>query len=111
MMFKQRLRCLPNDIVDIRIDQTYLERVDHIKFLGVILDEGLTWNHQVSAVITCRISKFVSILYSTSNNFDASSLKLFYLTFIYPTIIYCNSVWRNYCRKQLNSQELALKKS
>ena len=110
MMFKQRLRCLPNDIVVIRIDQTYLERVDHIKFLGVILDEGLTWNHQVSAV-TCRISKFVPILYSTSNNFDASLVKLIYLTLIYPTIIYCNSVWRNYCRKQSTSLELALKKS
>ena len=36
MMFKRRQMCLPNDIVDIRIiDQTYLERVDHIKFLGV----------------------------------------------------------------------------
>ena len=109
MLFKRRQRCLPNDSVDIRIDQTCLERVDHIKFLGVILDEGLTWNHQVSAV-TCKISKFVPILYSTRNNFDASSLKLIYHTLIYPNIIHCNSVWGNCCRKQLTSLELALKK-
>ena len=64
MLFKRRQRYLPNDSVDIRIDQTYLEQVDHINFLGVILDEGLTWNLQVSAV-TCKIYKFVPILYST----------------------------------------------
>ena len=109
MLFKRRQRCLPNESVDISIDQTYLVRVDHIKFLGVILYEGLTWNHQVSAV-TCKISKFVPILYSTRNNFDASSLKLIYHTIIYPKSIYCNTVWGNCCRKQLTSLELALKK-
>ena len=102
MLFKRRQRCLPNDSVDIRNDQTYLERVDHIKFSGVILDEGLISNHQVSAG-TCKISKFVPILYSTRNNFDASSLKLIYHTLIYPNIIYCNSVWGNCCREQLTS--------
>ena len=85
------------------------EKNKRIPSIGVILDEGLTWNHQVSAV-TCKISKFVPILYCTRNNFDASSLKLIYHTLIYPNIIYFNSVWGNCCRKQLSSLELALKK-
>ena len=53
MLFKRRQRCLLNDSVDIRIDQTL--RVDYIKFLRVILDDGLTCNHRVSAV-TCKAS-------------------------------------------------------
>ena len=108
MLFKRRQKYIPNDSVNIRIDQTFLQR-DHVKFLGVILDEGLTWNHQVFAV-TCKIFKFVPILYSTRTNFDASSLKLIYHTLIYPNIIYYNSDWWNCCRKQLTSLELALKK-
>ena len=102
MLFKRRQRCLPNESVDISIDQTYLERVDHNNFLGVILDERLTWNHQISAV-TCKISKFDPILYSTRNIFDASSLKLIHHTLIDPNIIYCNGVWGNCYRKQLTS--------
>ena len=48
---------------------------------------------KLKSAVTCKISIVVPNLYSTRNNFDASSLKWIYHTFIYPNIIYCNSVW------------------
>ena len=46
----------------IKIDNTELERVKKTKFLGIILDQNLTWSEQIS-YISDKISKTIGVMY------------------------------------------------
>ena len=104
MLFKRRGHV--DGHIGVNLD---LNRVDSVKFLGVSLDERLSWCVH-AANIAGRISKFVPILYSVRTNLDLKSMKIIYYELIYPNIMYCNSVWGNCCAIYLSPLELALKK-
>ena len=73
---------------DLYIDDTKLEKVNVTKFLGVYVDEYLTWNAQIQHV--CRnISKNVSILYKAKNKLDRSSLHTLYCSMIFALSYIC----------------------
>ena len=107
MLFKRRGHV--DGHIGVKIDNLDLNRVDSVKFLGVSIDERLSWCVH-AANIAGRISKFVPILYNVRSNLDLKSMKIIYYALIYPNIIYCNSVWGNCCAIYLSPLELALKK-
>ena len=107
MLFKRRGHV--DGHIGVKIDNLDLNRIDSAKFLGVSLDERLSWR-VYAANIAGRISKFVPILYSVRSNVDLKSMKIIYYALIYPNIIHCNSVWGNRCAIYLSPLELALKK-
>ena len=107
MLFKRRGHV--DGHIGVKIDNLDLNRVDSVKFLGVALDERLSWCVH-AANIAGRISKFVPILYNVRSNLDLKSMKIIYYALIYPNIIYCNSVWGNCCAIYLSPLELVLKK-
>ena len=45
-----------------KINNTLIKRVDHIKFLGVLFDENLTWKNHIN-LIKNKISKSLGILH------------------------------------------------
>ena len=106
-------RCRGNindgNTISIKIDNRDLIKVNHVRFLGVTLDESITWNYHISYV-TARISRFIPIIYAIRHNLNASSLKLLYHGIIYPSLTYCSSVWGNGNRTHIKSLEVALKK-
>lgn len=69
-----------------------IERVQETKFLGLIIDESLSWKSQVQHVLR-KISKFVPIFYKIRNSIPESSLQIIYNSLVYPHLTYCNSVW------------------
>ena len=107
MLFKRRGHV--DGHIGVKIDNLELNRVDSVKFLGVSLDERLSW--RVHATNTAgRISKFVPIFYNVRSKLDLKSMKIIYYALIYPNIIYCNCVWGNCCAIYLSPLKLALKK-
>ena len=62
------------------------------KFLGVYIDDHLTWKHNLGYVCK-QIVKSIGITFR-SRFFPSSTTKLtLYDTLIYPHIVYCNSAW------------------
>ena len=69
MIFHPKQKNLPNhQIPNIIIDNQPVERVDSFKFLGVLIDENLTWNKHVNFISnkhsrTCVLSKLKKTCY------------------------------------------------
>ena len=78
-----------------------IERVKDIVFLGVILDENLTWKPHI-AHVSRKISKSIGVIYKSSFCLSPSSLRTLYFSLIYPYLVYCISVWGSTYSSNLN---------
>ena len=78
----------------IKIDDKVINRVNKTKFLGVFIDENLTWKENVK-YITTKLSKSIAIMYRTSVMLNKNSIRLLYCTLFLPYLSYCVEIWRN----------------
>ena len=78
-----------------------IDRVTHTKFLGLVLDENLSWSFHVYS-ISRKIAKSIGILYRARHYLNLDSLKNLYYSFIYSHISYGTLTWgSNYKSKLL----------
>ena len=87
--------------ISIQIDNNVIERVKERVFLGVILDEHLSWRPHILRV-SRKISKSISIIYKSSFCVPKPSLRSLYYSLVYPYLIYCVSVWGSIYQSNLN---------
>ena len=71
------------------------------KFLGVYLDEHLTWKYHINFVCK-QIAKSIGILSRTRFYLSCKTKLTLYYTLIYPYITYCNSTWSSTYVSNLN---------
>lgn len=76
----------------IKIDNVLIIRVDKTKFLGVILNEHLSWKDHLKT-LSNKISKSLGILLKIRKTLHSDTLLMLYRTLIQPYIEYCNIVW------------------
>ena len=88
-----RRRCIADD-VSITMDKSPISRVKVTKFLGVNIDEQLTWKDHIS-VVKSKLSKTIGIIYRASNFFNQSSLFTLYCSLFLPYMTYCLEIWGN----------------
>ena len=93
---KTHLMLFTNNIRDAAISITAngqsITEITETKFLGVILDNKLTWDAHIK-YISQKISKSVSILRMLKYTFPTNALKTIYHSLIYPYYTYCNLIW------------------
>ena len=87
---------LANANFSVNIDGKELTRVAEYKYLGVILDESLSWNAHVNYLIS-KVSKRLGILGRTRRSIRMHTAGIIYRSFILPVLDYCDTVW-NCCR-------------
>jgi hypothetical protein len=80
------------DQVTLKIDNTEIERATSTKFLGVIIQENLSWSNHISTIIT-KINKNTGILRALQYKLPTGTLLTLYNTLIYPYLQYCNIAW------------------
>ena len=68
------------------------ERVSEFKYLGVVLDESLSWTARVKYVLG-KAGKRVGMLSRIRKNVTTTTANLIYKTFILPVFDYCDTVW------------------
>ena len=68
-----------------------IKRKNSAKFLGVMIDENLTWKNHIE-VVENKISKNIGVLYRASHVLDLKNLKI-YFSFIHIYISYANIGW------------------
>ena len=76
------------------LNKILIERVKFTKFLGVIIDEKLTWTHHIS-YIKNKISKGFGIILQARKFFNKLALWKLYNYFVLPYLIYCVEIWGN----------------
>ena len=81
----------------ISVDSKYITQVNCTKFLGIMIDDKLTWKHHIE-YISKKIARGIGILWKLCPNVNQSILKNLYYTFIYPYITYCIHAWGNACK-------------
>ena len=90
MLFKNKKS--PGRIENIKIDQTNIPLVHETKFLGIWLDEGLTWVAHLNK-LNIKIKRNIHLLQNNRNMLDCHTLKLIYLAQIKSHINYGLVLW------------------
>ena len=107
MVFTPRNKQVEN--LNIKIQNTNIERVSVTKFLGVMIDAQLSWKCHIE--YTCKkISKCLGVILKARKKLNKSVLLNLYYSFAYPYFIYCNHVWGNTYPTNLNKMILLQKK-
>ena len=91
-----------HDNIHITLDQTNLERVQMTKFLGVTIDENLTWKNHIENV-SKNVSKGVGIINKLKSFVPTYILRSLYCTLILPYINYGIIAWGNACKGDLEN--------
>ena len=100
VVFRPRQRRQTLDM-SIQTDNNVIERVKETVFLGVILDEYLSWKPHILSV-SRKISKSIGIIYKSSFCLPKTSLRSLYYSLVYPYLTYCVSVWGSTYQSNLN---------
>jgi len=83
----------PNQFI-LKLDGNILEQVRSTKFLGVYIDDKLTWKEHID-YISPKILKGLGIMRRIKNQVTHAVMLTLYYTLIYPYLHYCNIIWGN----------------
>ena len=70
----------------------YLEKRNYIKYLGVLIDDTISWKHHLSHLCS-RLSRNIGILSNLRHFTSLFQLKQLYYNLIYPYISYAITSW------------------
>ena len=77
---------------NLKLDNTSIERVYKTKFLGIIIDSNLKWQHHIS-LTNNKVSKIIGILVRLRPKVNTKLLITLYNTLILPHLAYCITIW------------------
>ena len=80
------------------------------KFLGIILDNKLKFNHHTKYVSN-KLSKSIGIIHRLKAFLPSRCLFSLYHSFIYPYLTYCNIIWGNTYNTHLKPLETLQKRA
>ena len=89
-------------LIKIKIKDSFIEQVKQTTFLGVTIDNKLTWNEHTS-VICNKIAKRIGLFYKLKS-FPKETLMILYNTLILPHLYYCILTWA--CSSMQNTNRL-----
>ena len=78
----------------IQVDGVNIERVHENTFLGIILDEKITWKSHTKHIQN-KLSRSISVLSKAKHFLDHKSLHILYNSLILPYLNYCAEIWGN----------------
>ena len=81
-----------NRTLNIEFNGQQIEEVMETKFLGVILDNGLTWKPHIQHVRN-KVSRGTGVLKKLWPYVNNDTILGLYYSFIYPYFTYCVQVW------------------
>ena len=79
---------------EIFLDNINISRTNTAKFLGVIIDETLSWKNHIN-YIKGKISKNIGIIKRLKYKLPEKTLNTLYNTLVFPYLNYCNIIWAN----------------
>jgi Skp family chaperone for outer membrane proteins len=86
-----------------------IELVNETKFLGVIIDDKLSWKSHINHICN-KVSKGIGIIIRARQLLYGESLQTLYNALIKPYFTYCITIWGNTYQKFLHKLHLMQKK-
>ncbi|CAG5110753.1 Protein of unknown function [Cotesia congregata] len=80
---------------NIRLNNFNISEVEKTKYLGIIIDENLTFKDNANEIIN-KMARKLNVMYRLGNVISSYSKNLIYKTIIAPYIDYCSSVMINF---------------
>uniref|UniRef100_A0A3B3I2D7 Reverse transcriptase domain-containing protein n=1 Tax=Oryzias latipes TaxID=8090 RepID=A0A3B3I2D7_ORYLA len=100
----------PNKELSIEINNVLIESVTEIKFLGVFIDDKLSWKPHIRHIQT-KVSKSISIVNKSKHILGYNSRYLLYCSLILPYFAYCIEIWGNKYKSSLHPLFLLQKRA
>ena len=107
MIFSSKNKSHPN--VCINIDGETINETAKTKFLGVIIDDKLSWKDHI-LYISGKLARGTGVLLKVRRYLMKETLISLYYSFVYPYLIYCNHVWGLACKTHMNTLFLLQKR-
>ena len=111
MVFKGKRKL--NYSLRITFEGKNLVQKNSSKMLGVLIDDKLRWTEHINS-INSKISRAIGILHKFSKTLHSNTLKLIYNSILQPYLQYCNVLWGNAAKSNLQplfrSQKKAIRK-
>ena len=92
MLIDNYINASTNKHFEIKLQQNVLNRVRNVKYLGMLIDDGLNWEPHIKQ-LSRQISKSSAIIYRLHNFVDTETLKLLYYSLIYSRVPYGIILW------------------
>ena len=92
MIFHHKQRNIENLIPQLNLNEQIIERVTDFDFLGLTIDQHLTWNGHVQK-ISNKISRSLGIMCKLKRFLPQNILKILYNSLILPHLQYCILSW------------------
>ena len=89
-----------NHNVTLIMNRKALAQKEHIKYLGILMDEHLKWTPQISSV-SKKISRGIGILAKLKNFLDVKLLSNIYYSLVYSHLSYGIQAWGSACPTEL----------
>ena len=110
MIFAQtRNTKLPQPLI---ITDTLIEHIHEARFLGVIMDDKLSWSHHIKSVES-KMCRYVGIMYKIKKYLPLNARIQIYHSFVQSHINYCSLVWgfssRSYIETIFSKQKKGLR--
>ena len=99
---QKKNRFIANDLPILYIDNFEIVRESVTKFLGIFIDENLTWKYHIEHVCN-KVSKSIGIMYKSRNLLSKRLMKQLYFSFIHSYLNYANIVWASNNKSNLIS--------
>ena len=100
----------PRTDVHIVLNGTNIEQVTNTTFLGVTIDDNLTWREHIKMVET-KVSKSIAVLYKTMHVLGFQALHTLYQSLVEPHMSYCCEIWGSTYQSRLEKLFLLQKKT
>ena len=87
--------------LNVILDSTALEKVKHTTFLGVLIDDCLTWKNHIDCV-SKTISRNIGVMNKLKHFVPTRILHALYCTLILPYLNYGILIWGDTCKSYLD---------
>ena len=95
-IFKSSNKNIPNLPDQIDFHNQHIKRASEIKFLGIILDENLTFNKHINEICN-KLKRLFHIFYNIRDYLSTDNIKTIYYALVYSRIKYGISVYGQAC--------------
>ena len=101
MVFSNSKKKLNMSSCQVKINNEPIMQVSHTKFLGVYIDECLTWKFHIKELEN-KISKNIGIISRLKHILPSRLLHTLYCSLVLPYLSYCNIIWANTYKSNLD---------
>ena len=94
IIFRSRGKIIPDNVDILNVGGHHVVHSEHVQFLGVIIDEHLTWKPHLESVCT-KVSRGVGVICRLRCILPEPILRTLYTSIVLPYLTYCNVAWGN----------------